>query len=722
MKELPKHDRLIRFSVFEVDRQSGELFKQGRKVKLQGQPFELLVSLLERPGEVLSREELRQRIWPSETAGDFDHGLNRAVNKVREALGDSADAPQFVETLPRKGYRFIGAVTAASLPPVNPSNLTRPKLRRKTWVLVALAVPLLGAVSWFMLRHSAGHPTRVTQEQLTFSSVEDPVRTATISPDGKYLAYSDRAGIHVKLLSTGEERLLPKPPVPTPAYWDVASWFPDGTQVLANLSEPDAQDSMWSISVLGQSARELRDGALGLAVSPDGAQIAFTPRGHRGAAPPQDIYVTGIQGDNVRKIVSAPAGESLFSVRWSPDGNRLVYIRGWQKSLEVFAGYIESSDLRGVARRISVPASDLRVDALWWLVDGRLVYFRQESAATYEDNLWEIYVDQRTGAPTSEPKRITDWTGVAASALTASANGKQLAFEEFRPRSQVYLGELSRGETGVQLLMPRTRRFTNEDSGNFAWAWTADSKSVFLSSYRNGKEQLFKQDIGQNRAEPLVTGPQSSYMPRLSADGRWLLYASAPAAYTTGPAKLMRVPVGGGSPQVVMAVTNARDWHCSNAAANVCVIIESNGASQFTVTAFDPLKGRGKLLRRFKLDYTRYVEGLSPDGSTLALAKTGDSDTHIQLIPLVGGSERTIVAKGFSNITGIDWAPDGAGFYCGSESPERQMIAHVDLNGKWQQLWEPAMGPACGIPSPDGHFLAINDAGVSNNVWMLQNF
>lgn len=85
MNGATKNDRLIRFSVFELDRESGELFRQGRKVKLQGQPFELLVALLERPGEVLTREELRQRIWPSDTAGDFDHGLNRAVNKVREA-------------------------------------------------------------------------------------------------------------------------------------------------------------------------------------------------------------------------------------------------------------------------------------------------------------------------------------------------------------------------------------------------------------------------------------------------------------------------------------------------------------------------------------------------------------------------------------------------------------------------------------------------------------
>src|SRR5271154_1355475 len=102
--------RLIRFSVFELDLDSGELFKQGRKVKLQGQPFEVLLALLDRPGEVISREELKHKVWPSEAAGDFDQGLNRAMNKLREALGDSAESPQIVETLPRRGYRFISSI------------------------------------------------------------------------------------------------------------------------------------------------------------------------------------------------------------------------------------------------------------------------------------------------------------------------------------------------------------------------------------------------------------------------------------------------------------------------------------------------------------------------------------------------------------------------------------------------------------------------------------
>jgi len=95
----------LRFGVFEVDLESGELRKQGLKLKLQDQPFQILAALLERQGEIVTREDLRQRLGASDAFGDFDHLVNKAVNKIREVLGDSADSPLFVETLPRRGYR-----------------------------------------------------------------------------------------------------------------------------------------------------------------------------------------------------------------------------------------------------------------------------------------------------------------------------------------------------------------------------------------------------------------------------------------------------------------------------------------------------------------------------------------------------------------------------------------------------------------------------------------
>jgi DNA-binding winged helix-turn-helix (wHTH) protein len=124
MKQTIASRWVAQFGPFEADLRAGQLRKNGRKVKLQDQPFQILVCLLERAGEVVTREELRQNLWPADTFTDFDHGLNNAINRLREALCDSADKPRYIETLPRRGYRFIAAVDIESgpAPPGIPPN------------------------------------------------------------------------------------------------------------------------------------------------------------------------------------------------------------------------------------------------------------------------------------------------------------------------------------------------------------------------------------------------------------------------------------------------------------------------------------------------------------------------------------------------------------------------------------------------------------------------
>src|SRR5438128_12611288 len=107
----------LRFGVFELDLRAGELRKRGLRIRLQQQPFQVLAMLLERAGQVVGREELQKALWPADTFVDFDHGLNRAINKIREALGDSAESPRFVETVARRGYRFLAEVRVADPAP-----------------------------------------------------------------------------------------------------------------------------------------------------------------------------------------------------------------------------------------------------------------------------------------------------------------------------------------------------------------------------------------------------------------------------------------------------------------------------------------------------------------------------------------------------------------------------------------------------------------------------
>src|SRR5262249_43331367 len=115
--EIVHRTRRVGFGAFEADLDSGELRKHGLKIKLQEQPFHVLALLLERPGRIVTREELRQKLWPADTFVDFDVGLNTAIKRLRDALGDTAESPRYVETLPRRGYRFIAAVESIPFAP-----------------------------------------------------------------------------------------------------------------------------------------------------------------------------------------------------------------------------------------------------------------------------------------------------------------------------------------------------------------------------------------------------------------------------------------------------------------------------------------------------------------------------------------------------------------------------------------------------------------------------
>src|SRR6516165_9435965 len=175
---MPEREHLLgrlRFGVFEVDLRAGELRKHGLQVRLQKQPFQVLVMLLGHPGEVVTREELQKKLWPADTFVDFDHGLNKAINKIREALGDSAGSPRFVETVARRGYRFLAEVKVADaivahdagslsqiLPMATVPSLPDPAVKRATpnhylpslgmKISILVAVALMAVPAAWMLR------------------------------------------------------------------------------------------------------------------------------------------------------------------------------------------------------------------------------------------------------------------------------------------------------------------------------------------------------------------------------------------------------------------------------------------------------------------------------------------------------------------------------------------------------------------------------------------
>jgi TolB-like protein/Flp pilus assembly protein TadD len=160
--------RLVRFGVFQADLDTGDLLKQGLKVRIRGKPFEILALLIDRRGEVVTREELRQRLWAAETFVDFDHGVNTAVNRLREALGDSADNPRFIETIPRKGYRFIASIQDAAPAAVAPDPAPLPEPRPAAprvsrLLLLALAAAVLAAAAAWIVRDRSAEPAGPTR-------------------------------------------------------------------------------------------------------------------------------------------------------------------------------------------------------------------------------------------------------------------------------------------------------------------------------------------------------------------------------------------------------------------------------------------------------------------------------------------------------------------------------------------------------------------------------
>jgi DNA-binding winged helix-turn-helix (wHTH) protein len=273
-----------------LDLSSGKLLRSGTPVPIQDQPFQVLRLLLEAEGGVVTREQLRTALWPKDTFVDFERGVNTAVKKVRQALEDSAENPKFVETLPKIGYRFIAPVEWVAKPaskhalhsvvpiaPPGPMPVLQPISPKSRWKLMSAIVLFAVAVTstavflanqtrymsrtrleGFLRRVVVGrHPgplLAVSQRRLTANPDDAPLTAGVISPDGKYLAYSDSTGLYARQVEGGETHSIP-----LPKGFDALpeSWFPDSvhlvvTQLLTQMGIPPEKFSMAATIVLDQ--------------------------------------------------------------------------------------------------------------------------------------------------------------------------------------------------------------------------------------------------------------------------------------------------------------------------------------------------------------------------------------------------------------------------------------------------------------------------------------
>ena len=733
---------ILRFGTFEVDLRAGELRKQGVKIKVQEQPFQVLAALLERPGEDVTRDELRTKLWPVDTFVDFDHGLNAAIKRLRDALGESAETPIFVETVARRGYRFIGNAEVQATSASAPSYLDRlltiasgPWARKAQFGAALLALVVLAcitAVLLFWRQKSRWKLTQdsVTLQRLTTNAAENWIIASAISPDGKYLAYSDKTGIYLRLLSTGElHALLPK-------VSDVTflGWFPDSTQLLASWATPPAPKSLWAVSIFGGNARQLSEEGWSASVSPDSSQIVFLKRAGCDSLRPvncdpsvvykfgetgQEIWLMRSNGADQRRVMSFSEG-GFASPVWSPDRRWIAYVK-FKTGPSMYDVWIELYNLEHGTSRIVLSEQRLTGWGLSWLPDGRLVYAMEDPPPSQNSsNLWAARLDLSKGSFVGTPAKITTGDGFAVKP-SVTADSKHLVFNRAKPQADVYISEFS--AKGPRLSTPR--RLTLDEADDLPFDWTIDNQSVLFISDRTGTINIFRQRIDEPSAEMLVVDQEKkSPICRLTPDGSQILY-SVPTNPSDNlqPVRLMRAPLNGGPPQTVLEAPAIGNFVCSHAPATICAFGQEK-PKELVISVFDPAIGEPHEVATLQKQTADWGWMLSPDGKSIAAFTFGATNNRIRLLSLSGQPSRELTVKNWSGFTSLDWAADSKGLFVSSNPAGfRQSLLYVDLAGNAHQIWEVNhVWPGWAIPSRNGKYLAILAPTADSNVWMAENF
>jgi serine/threonine protein kinase/Tol biopolymer transport system component len=590
----------------------------------------------------------------------------------------------------------------------------------KRWLMTSIVVAAVAAgagLVWFRAR-SPEAPELLRQRRLTANPEDLPVAFAAISPDGKYLGYSDTQGVYLQLIATGEKQAVPPPPGFQPGRdtWNFGGWYPDSTHFLATLGVPGNKGSLWSTPILGGAPKKLAEEAYYAEVSPDGQWLAYLKEPYNEFY--REIWLMGPQGESPHKILTSADKCRIVNLKWSPVSKRIAYQYFDQKS-----HFVESCDLKGAGRTRML--SDEHLIYLDWINPGRLVYSRGvEASAVLASNLWELRVDDASGVPQSKPRRLTDWSGFLVSELSATADGKQLAFFRGTYYQPIFAADLA--DNGNRVVNPR--RFTEDEYINMPVGWTPDSREVFFTSDRGGTYGIYRQAFDAGVPQNINASLSMDVgVARLSPDASWILFNAAPhKAAREAPSQVYRLAVGGGAAQLLFQSKNIENLSCSGRVANRCVYgSPSEDRRELIITAFDAIAGKGKELLRIPIKPSEgYGWMLSPDGSQVALVKEHGNPNKVQFIPVDGGQSRTVEVKTpVLSCTSVDWLPDSKSVFVGTEGSQGATLLHIDLKGNIQPVWhQPHNGAVGGTPSPDGRHIAIGATGFGGNVWLLENF
>ncbi len=639
------------------------------------------------------------------------------------------------EELARKGNGLLAAENPAA-----PTSLTTPKRQALQTASILAAVLILAMAGLWFIRvnhfgrsflagvvhrgaiHDQQPVSLVAKERpLTANPEDTPVTSAVLSPDGRYLAYTDATGFYLREVDSGETHAVPL------AKWFeplAESWFPDHSHLVASWTDdPQRQPSLWKVSVFGGPAQKLSEAGYSASVSPDGSQILYVTR----SAGVEEIWIMAADGSRANKVLGSQE-YSFGQLAWAPQGNRFIYARtrtryytmrsGADAQIEIFDLHDRTTTVVQYEKDRGLPRGGA---AVAWLPDGRLVYPRREPRPNQQDtNLWWVRLDPRTSQPIGNPTRLTSGHGIAVQ-LSITADGKRMTLRKHAPQDDIFIANIRKNS---ELSPPQ--RLTLDERLDYAMAWTADSKAVVFYSNRNGPFHVFKQDINSAQPVLLAGGPDDLYAPRMTPDQSAVLYiVRARPNGTTDEAQLMRIPVDGGVSQPVLKASGLWDAECARAPSDLCIYSTIRGGVQ-VFHKFNPENGKQTEFPPAKPIGNNFNWILAPDGLHAAWATPPDAtgQISIRILTMSNGSTRDVAVPGWADLYGVDWAADSRSVWVAARnSAGSSAILHVSTSGKVIRVFDfKHQNLDWTIPSPDGRQLAIVLEVNRSNVSVIENF